>query len=224
MHSTFLTATVWLMRLGGALIVALVAVQAVRNQREPDLRFFRSPVLAVEFVETGEDLARIARNPAWKQQIRAGLPLDNRLFIPAYCLIYVLAGFMLARQGGWLMLALGLAVGLCVLVAGGFDYVENANTMPGLDDPSDAAAQAIGRASLVKWWLFVAVSALMAAALLFSGGSRLVLVVGALHLLTAALGLVALAWNRPLVEWFFAALGVAIMLTGDALRALATTP
>ncbi len=216
------TITAWLTRIGGAAVV-LLTLQTLLHKQEPVLRNFRSPVLAVEFVETGQDLASIAKNAEWKQRIKDALPLDNRFFIPAYCLIFVLVGAMLAWQGGRLPLVIGLGVCLCVLVAGRFDYVENANTMPGLDNPSDAAAQTISQASLVKWWLFVTICGLLALALLISGGNRLVILVGALYLLAAILGAIGLAWNRPLVEWFFALMGVAIILTGDAIRALATS-
>jgi hypothetical protein len=173
-------------------------------------------------VQTGQDLQNIAQNPDWKQKIKDALPLDNRFFIPAYCLVFILVGVTLARQGGLLRAAIGLAVCVCVLAAGRFDYVENANTMPGLDNPSDAAAQAISQASLVKWWLFVTICALLALPLLIFGANRLVILVGALYLLAAILGAIGLTWNRPLVEWFFALIGVVIMLTGDAIGALAS--
>jgi hypothetical protein len=70
-------------------------------------------------------------------------------------------------------------------------------------------------AALVKWWLFVAVMGLLAAAFMHFDGK--VQRVAVLYLIAAAVGAAGLLQHYPLVEWFFVLLGVALIPTGAAI-------
>jgi hypothetical protein len=143
---------IWASRLGG--------LQRVENLPNG----FKAPILALELVPNIAAVEKIvgpADDPR-RQQVHDSLWIDNRIIIPAYTLLFILMGQALGMVGSrfasWLTLVAGLTTALA-------DYVENHFLSRVLDDGSGQLplVRSAQFAACVKWGLFFATTALVAA-------------------------------------------------------------
>jgi len=223
----------WLPPVGGAIVVLPTLYDLLLSPINPELGGFRLPALALELVSGEQQLRRVvAAYPS--EAIGPALALDSWFFIPAYCVLFISVGITLIRlskirslganPADRYIFAIGVLLIACVAAAAVADVLENYYSSQAITVQTSRIADAILQAALVKWWLFVAITALLAAAFLRFGGW--VLAVTLLYLAAAVVGAAGLLQYYPLVEWFFALLGLALIPTGAALLSIvrARTP
>ncbi|MFQ5684305.1 MAG: hypothetical protein ACE5HC_13675 [Candidatus Binatia bacterium] len=195
----------------------LVTWMGVRFRFEPKepLKDFRSPVLALEFVESANGIAHIVGDlgDENREKVRGSLHADFFL-IAAYWLLFGSMGFLLARRPEKWAMWLAIAAGICITAAASLDIVENLRTLRVLDLPlaktTDDMARMIRSAALLKWGLLFVTFALLAPA--FFQGWTWQGAIGPLFLIAAGCGLVGLCCYRPAIEWAFVPLSIGLLL------------
>ena len=174
--------------------------------------------IAMELVATPAEFERITDGE--HAATRRALDQDTFVIIPVYALLFLGLALWLARLRLPAMLYLGLVIALCVLVAGAADVLENRGIAAALDRADQPAVDRIRHAAHVKWACFVVLTALLSVPFLRHGGWPTV--VGLLYVVTAVT-LAAGLRHGPLMEWGFAAMGAALLLTGEAVRVVSAT-
>jgi patatin-related protein len=207
----------WLLRVLAPLMGIAVFVMALLDALSSSNNLpagFRLRVIALELAQNVEQLKQVVASYGSEVQIQAGLALDSWLFIPLYLLLFVALAFLLARsdtpRGKWL----GVLLAACAVGAALADLLENAfiGAAVATSDPQMVASMHV--AALTKWWLFVALMALLA--LVFFARRKRAGFLSALYLLIAAIGALGLAFAPPLVEQFYGLIGVALIFSGEA--------
>ena len=197
---------------------------------------FHGPILALEFVDSPPRAAGIFTQMS-HEEIRRQTRGDSYVFIPLYTVVLCAAAFLLFRwaqvgAGSTLRIAGFALVALVTLAAAANDYRENGGIFDLLDategrTPGEVAKMGelqptldrISSAALAKWGLLYVTLLLVAAPLLAGGG--LGSAVGAILVLTGALGLASLAPPaRALVEWAFLLMGLSLVTLGIWFAAL----
>lgn len=209
-----------LLKLIGLLLLAAGAVGCAKTlhdlRSKPD-RFngFIAPAIAVELAHSGDDIKHaLADIGAWlrkeqKQQTPAeflldGLRTDRRFIIPTYWVLLMVFSLLLYRHHFAQAKLMGIAAAICASAAAAWDYAENNRIEAALAQTAgDEAALGILHASLWKWGLIFVATALLAA--MFLWRRDWVMIIGALYLLGALLGLIGLS-RHHLIEWAIAAM------------------
>jgi hypothetical protein len=231
---------VWSLVLGAGLLYS--TVPALVGPAKPNLPDrMRLPGVALELMlDAGEVRALLARpappptaepRPTASTRPNSGNPLwlDDFVVIPLYVGFFVLFGFWLRRLGLPSARALGLTLVVVALAAGIADWTENVGIRQVLTEYRASEGQAIAegsiafmrRASVAKWALIAAAMALTAAPFFRVRGGRIPGLAYLVGVLLFAVGLLGL-WSglRFLVEWAFAAMGVAWLATAVGLGVL----
>lgn len=163
--------TLTLIRLTGfaglALLVFGIIAAGVIGKKPSRLDGIRMPVLAMEFVESEDELHALIGTPrsqdAEDHKARAWLMKGIRFdygFIALYWLLFVLIAWMLARRDGAWMPWLGAAAALAITGAALFDVVENVR-MTRVIETVQLAGNDVAFAGFSKWLLsFVAIGLL----------------------------------------------------------------
>jgi hypothetical protein len=209
---------VWVVSTLGGLAIFLGTVWRLLRSR-PLRSGFRLPALALELVQDEEQVKAIEEKYP-PERIRRDLRLDLFVFIPLYLALFLALGYWLLRSDA-LPYAhlLGIAASLCVAGAALFDVLENLRTFSVLRQLNQSGVDRIRRAALAKWSLFFVMMALLAIPFAWQGGW--LLIVAAIYLIAAGTGIIGLVWHRPLIEWAFALVGLALAPTGEAIYAIA---
>lgn len=190
----------------------------------PGLDGFHSPVIALELVENEQQVRDILavyeqRNPQpAAEQIRREIQLDNWVIIPVYTLLFLAFSLWLSGSDRPRARALVIALVAGAVGAAASDLAENASILAALESLSQPVVDSIRQASLVKWALLAVLIGLLAVPFLTHKGW--VRIVGLLYLLAGVVGLGGVLWQRPLLEWFFALMGLALLPSGEAIRAM----
>ena len=167
-----------------------MAFGALRRPRLSELQLSGDP-MRVKGVVQG-DPQRVRR---LEQQL-----LTDYGFIACYWLTFVGLAIAIARRGGAAYDVAGLLAVVATSATALLDVVENVRTrgLLALDRPSDQVRRQpvvhLRRTALAKWAASAVTLALLA--VLFLPGHGLVLVLGAVFLAVAGLGLLAVLWNR----------------------------
>ncbi|HYH87309.1 MAG TPA: hypothetical protein VEX60_17790 [Pyrinomonadaceae bacterium] len=171
--------------------VAILARMILFPKQKPEGVEAGMPALAMEFVESKEELPKILGGPGdetWRDAMKRDLKFDYGLIV-LYWLLFVGIAAVLARGGGRWAVWVAAAAAICATAAAASDVVENVR-MERVIGAMDLVAD-IKTPGFLKW-----LSSFVAVALLsftFFGRGGLIWVVGALCLLIAGLGFVGLA-------------------------------
>ena len=145
-----------------ALIAASIWMAILENGlRDPKLPDgMKNPGIAMELVNTPEEVRGLANNPQNLQTLNLLQVWDERLFIPVYVLFYGAGGIFAFRsqRQSWLRW-FGVAIVVLVAVGAMVDYFEDQAIFGALSDPDHANATDISRTSYVKWGLLYAMLA-----------------------------------------------------------------
>jgi hypothetical protein len=216
----FLTIVIWFLRvaapLGGLAVLGATVPKLLGSHPLPG--GFRLPVIALELVENVEQVNHI-KGVLSPDEIRRALNFDLYAFIPLYVALFLALSYWLIRRDIPYAYFLGIAVGSCVVGAAVFDVIENAQTFSALRELDQLAVDRIRQAALVKWSLFFVMMALLAVPFAWRGGW--VFAVAGVYLAAAGVGVMGVIGNRPLIEWAFALVGLALIPTGEAIRLVA---
>jgi hypothetical protein len=176
---------------------------------------FVNPGLAIQFARSAADVERALHDVTAKDLLKS-LKLDSQIFIPVYWTLLMVFSALLYRHQFAHAKWLGLAAGICATAAAACDYLENHRIKDMLTSPeiNDATALGIRHASLLKWGLiFVAVALL---ATMFLWRRDWVMIVGALYLLAALIGIIGL-FRNSLIQWAFAPMSLGMAGIGALL-------
>lgn len=164
---------------------------------------FKYPVLAIEFIQTPEQLNTIlgTKDPEHNaRELRDEIRRDY-FFIAAYALLYVALSVLLAHrhQRRWAVY-LAWVGAICGIGAALFDVKENIAIVNLLNAPTpdQQTVSAIHFAAIVKWILSFITAAILA--LNFYASDGWLLLTGIALRLTAVLGLVGL-WYLPILPF-----------------------
>ena len=142
------------------IVASIVMTIPTSGFRDPKLPSgMKSPGIAMELVNTREEVQGLANNSQNRQTFNLLQVLDEWMFIPSYVLFYGCAGvFAFRAQQTWLR---WFGVAIVVLVATGatFDYLEDQAIFRALADLDHATATDISGVSYVKWGLLYAMLA-----------------------------------------------------------------
>jgi hypothetical protein len=178
------------------------------------------PVLAIEFIETPEQVCGIlGTGESWKhnsQAMRDDVRRDY-YFIASYALLYLSVSLLLARRSNAWAVYLAFVATVCAVTAALFDVRENMAILKLLAEtpPDQLTVNAVRFAATIKWILIFVTSAILA--LTFLGSDRWVSLIGVLLTLTALLGLVAIFNLKFLSYALFPVPGTLILLAVLAL-------
>lgn|GEM_PF-2848661 len=167
----------------------------LRPRPQPESVKVKMPALAMEFVETDEDLSQIIgapddpKTPAWRAGLLSDLKADY-VFIVIYWLLYAGIAAVLAQSSGdgqraWL----ALVAGLLATAAAVCDVVENLRMTKVIEAAS--VVERVAAPGFLKWLFIFLTVALLSAT--FFGRGGWVWLAGVVCLLVAGLGLAGLA-------------------------------
>jgi len=207
--------------LGGCLLL-LTAVQSFIKPVKDLPRGFRKKALALELVQNTDEAEQILK--VYKpEEVNRDLKFDTFAFIPLYVLQFLALSIWLKGRDVPYASVLAIAIGACIVLAGLFDVLENLGQWAILKKLDQAGVNRIRQAALLKWFLLFLTMACLSIPFLWR--RNWVVLVGLLYLATAAIGLLGVfsSSQRPLIEWAFSLLGVALLLTGEAIRSFASS-
>ena len=218
----FLTIAMWFLRvaapLAGLAILGMTLPKLLGSQPLPGGSGFRLRVIALELVENEDQVNKIQRVYP-PNEIRAELNLDLYVIIPLYVALFIALSYWLIRRNMPYAYFLGTTLASCVVGAALFDVTENLQTFSALRELDQLIVDHIRQAAFVKWSLFFVMMGLLAVPFAWRGGW--VLAVAGVNLAAASVGVLGLIWYRPLIEWAFALIGLALVPTGEAIRTIA---
>ena len=145
------------------LLVAASVVMTIptKDFRDPKLPSgMKNPGIAMELVNTTEEVQGLANNSRNQQTLQLVQWLDEWFFIPSYVLFYGATGIFAiqAQRQRWTRW-FGVAILVFVVGAAVFDYLEDQAIYRALADLEHANALDISRVSYVKWGLLYAMLA-----------------------------------------------------------------
>lgn len=165
--------------------------------------------LALELPASPDEVGRI--NPQLKDQVKNGLWADSFLVVPVYVLLFVAQGVLL-RRNGWNVIGIGVIV--CAVLAGLADEIENSRQVVLLqaNHPTDPQVLHVYIAASFKWALLGVVMLLLGtAAWERDGWWKLA---SSVSFSSAALLLMGIGVHRPLVQYGFTLMGLALVAVG----------
>ncbi len=133
--------------------IVMMAQARFQNPKMPP--GLQRPGIAMELVESTQEVEDLANNQQNRQTFHRLQLLDEAMFIPSYVLFFAAAGVFAFRILGWTRWFAAAAV-LLVLTAAVFDYREDAAILAALVNPAGCDASAISRAAYWKWGLLFA--------------------------------------------------------------------
>jgi hypothetical protein len=203
----------WAAPLTGGFLLCLTLSKLLQPTSLP--RGFHLPGILLELVEN-ENEAKAVRDASEDGRIRLGLVIDTFFFIPLYTSLFLVMGWWLAGRDVPFATWLGVVVCIGIVLAAGFDVLENVRTFELLRASSPKVLDGIRQAALVKWGTLFTLVLVLCCPFLRTGGW--LLLVGLIYLITGVVGLLGVVWLRPLVEWGFMLIGLSLLVTGKAVR------
>jgi len=209
----------WVLPIAGVLLA--VGVLTARDSGLPaEAAPFHKRTLALEFARTQEAVIRLAPTKDLQQQLTKGLQLDSTVIIPIYWIFFIgVSAFMYGSQAPWKGVWL-ILVPLTISLTAVADQIENLSALAALDSRSGVAS--LHAAAVLKWGGLGVSCALTAVGFFRSG--RWALPAAIAYLGCALVMGYALLYCEPRVEIAFALLGIAVALTGEAVRSVKRFP
>jgi hypothetical protein len=162
---------------------------------------FKKPVMALEFVETKDQVSVILdqNNQHNRPAMRSQLYIDF-VWLTCYGLLYLALSYLLAWRNCPWALYLSCVAAICGVGAAAFVVWENLGMLQAVNDPTitqqTLASLHIRDAAIVKWTLSFVTMALLAVT--FYGLDKRLSRIGFFFTLTALAGFVSL-WYKPLL-------------------------
>jgi hypothetical protein len=178
-----------------ALTICLALLEPKRTDLPPE---FMREGMAFQLGGTAEVVKNVfGKEGEYRKGLITGLYIDF-VYIACYVLLLGGLGLALSRVNVPPARLIGWAAILSVLLAAGFDLLENSRMLKVLalpaKDITDSMAVGIRQAAMLKWGLFFLSLTLIGCALVLR--VRLVSLIGAFFLLSGLIGFVALANHR----------------------------